>query len=444
MGEAMAVTDATLLRAPVTATRPRRSVLPRTTPAWLRVAAGGIAIGCVLLAVTGAKLAVGRVEATDDVVDEATPLLVDTQDLYVALADADAAATTAYLEAGLEPHELRERYDDDIGLAGEKLAAIASHGGPSEAAWDEFELIIKLLPTYAELVGEARANNRQDFPVGAAYLRTASGLMREQLLPAAQALHDEAREQLHAGYRNGTSAPEVWVWACVGVVVVVALVITQVFLARRTRRVLNLGLLAATVLVVGVAVWTASALSRERSNLVAGQREGSDHFLVLSDARILTLNAMAEENLDLIERGTEPTHIPNFDAATTAIGDEDSGLLGEAERLAEDTGIGAGSLAEINEQYLRFLAFHDEVRALEGDGSYTDAVDKATGDEAAAAASVDRAYAQATATAHNRLTAAARDARQALRGLPTAMAVVALLAGLVAVFGLDRRIREYR
>ena len=48
------------------------------------------------------------------------------EDLYVALADADAAASTAFLRAGLEPEELRARYLDDLETAGAQLALIAA------------------------------------------------------------------------------------------------------------------------------------------------------------------------------------------------------------------------------------------------------------------------------------------------------------------------------
>ena len=371
-------------------------------------------------------------------------MLIESQDLYVALADADAAASTAYLEAGLESQELRDRYDDDIAVAGERLAAIVGHGTVSESARGDLELITEQLPVYSSLVATARTNNRQDFPVGAAYLRQASKLMREEILPAALGIYSEAAAQLHAGYRDGTSEAEVWVWAGVAAVVVAALLSTQFFVARRTRRLLNLGLLAATVLVVGLAAWTVNALMQERHALVAAEREGSDHFLVLSTARILTLRAMADENLDLIERGTEPTYMADFDTAVSAIGDESSGLLGWAGDIADDTGIGAGSIAQILQGHERFLAVHDEVRSNESRGEYNAAVDLAVGQEADAAARLDNAYVDFTGGAHNRLRDSAADARQALRGLPTALAVVAVGAGLLAVVGLDRRIREYR
>ena len=45
------------------------------------------------------------------------------------------------------------------------------------------------LPVYTGLVETARVYNRQGLPLGAAYLREASGLMRDKLLPAAKQLY---------------------------------------------------------------------------------------------------------------------------------------------------------------------------------------------------------------------------------------------------------------
>ena len=66
-----------------------------------------------------------RGEATDAVVDDATPLLVAPRTSTSRSADADAAASTAFLRAGLEPEELRARYLDDLKTAGAQLALIA-------------------------------------------------------------------------------------------------------------------------------------------------------------------------------------------------------------------------------------------------------------------------------------------------------------------------------
>jgi hypothetical protein len=152
---------------------------------------------------------------------------------------------------------------------------------------------------------------------------------------------------------------------------------------------------------------------------------------------------MSDENLDLIERGTGSTYLDDFDASIASIGDEDEGLLGwagdVADRTRMDVGIGA-----ILDRHAAYLDLHGDVRALQEQARYVAAVDLAVGEEATAAAALDDAYDASISRAHGRLRSAAADARHALRGLTTTMAVVGALAGLVAVLGLDRRIREYR
>ena len=105
-----------------TPTSPARRLSALTTPGWFRLAAVVLVAGLVALAV--AYLVV-LMDATTAVVDEATPLLVSAEDLYVALADADAAASTAFLSAGFEPPELRIRYLADLETAGAELAQLA-------------------------------------------------------------------------------------------------------------------------------------------------------------------------------------------------------------------------------------------------------------------------------------------------------------------------------
>ena len=60
-----------------------------------------------MFGIAATRAALDRRAAADDVVGHAGPLLIDAQDLYVALAGADAAASTSFLRAGLEPPELR-------------------------------------------------------------------------------------------------------------------------------------------------------------------------------------------------------------------------------------------------------------------------------------------------------------------------------------------------
>jgi hypothetical protein len=146
--------------ATVPARRPWRArALP--TPTGLTVEMILTAVAVAVFGITATRAAIERRATAEDVFDDAAPLLFDAQGLCVALADADAAASTIYLRAGLEPRELRQRYEEDLERAETRPAAIAGTGlrpGASAAA----QTITEELPAYAGLVEAARADNRQE------------------------------------------------------------------------------------------------------------------------------------------------------------------------------------------------------------------------------------------------------------------------------------------
>ena len=102
------------------------------------------------------------------------------------------------------------------------------------------------LVAYVALIEDARANNRQGFPVGAQYQRTASATLRADALPLLDNL-------VTANAQRAESQMGVWpiaILAVAGSVALAALVLAQVWLARRFRRRVNPGVVAATVVVL--------------------------------------------------------------------------------------------------------------------------------------------------------------------------------------------------
>ena len=103
----MAVADArpasgAIATSPARRTRTVRG-LSLTTPAQLRLAAAVLVVGLAVLGLVGVQVALDRADAVSAVADDATPLLVDAEELYVALADADAVASSAFLAPASSP-----------------------------------------------------------------------------------------------------------------------------------------------------------------------------------------------------------------------------------------------------------------------------------------------------------------------------------------------------
>lgn len=414
-----------------------------STPAVLWAGMIGLVVGCLAFGAVGVRGSTHRQDAVSSVNVGGAPLVAAAEALYVALADADAAASTAFLRAGLEPKALRDRYLADIERASQELVTISGQAATSPSARQEVARIAERLPEYAGLIESARTNNRLGFAVGAAYQRRASDVMRQELLPAATNLYETAARRIDGGYRAGSSRDAELALVATAVVVTALLVLLQVYLARRTRRVCNLGLATATLLVVGLCAWVVAGLEAQRESLLRSQRDGSDPSLVLSTARILALRSLSDENLDLIERGTDQANIDDFEAVTASIGDSDSGLLAIAAGDTIDGRAGSG-VERIIELHGDYLAAHDRVRELAAADDYRSATEVAVVDQAEASVRLDQALAGEIDRARRALDSFAGDAADRLRWMPAVIVAVSALAAAAVAAGMWPRIKEYR
>ena len=306
-------------------------------------------------------------------------------------------------------------------------------------------MIADQLPVYTGLVETARSYNRQEIPLGAAYLREASALMRQTLLPAAQELFEVEQRRLITAQRDASGFP--WLVLTLGLLVLGGLVATQVLLRRRTNRIFNLGLVAATVALLVSCGWSTAALAGAAGDVSAGRGDGSTLVRILADARVAALQARADESLTLIARGGDggafETDFQNVLTRLTG----DRGLLARARAAARNPGDRA-TIDEARTAADEWLAAHRTMHELTTSGRYTEAVALVTGTAtdgpAGRFARLDAALTKgiaATNATFDRRTARARDA------LDATDVGVGLLTGLLvlgAAAGMARRIGEYR
>jgi hypothetical protein len=371
-------------------------------------------------------------------------LAVQAQELYRALSDADAAAAIGFLSNGVEPAELRQRYQSDIAAATAALAAVAGGGGSDRAAIQE---ISGRLPVYTGLVETARTFNRQGYPVGAAYLREASGLMRGQLLPAAQRLYD--RETAALDRERGSAAALPWLALLLGLGLVVGLIWAQVRLSRQSHRTFNIGLLAATLMAVVMVLWNGIAWVAVAAQVSLADRNGSQQAELLSKARIAALTARGDEALTLVARGSGTASEGDYNAQIAALVDANgrSGLLNRAATAATDDGVRSSvrqAIADVNS----WLAVHKQIRAADDKGDSTTAVKLAIGGQAGSAAAIfnhlDGLLGSSIRTTSAVSDARGADAADAFTGQRAGgvFLTIVLLAGIAV--GYQRRISEYR
>lgn len=427
--------------------RGRMALRLDSTPRRLSgIMAGLVALGLLLGAVAfaGVRQRDGLIEA---VTARSGELTVAAQSLYRALSDADATAASAFLAGGVEPAEQRERYQSGIADASSALVVIAA-GRPGDDGRDAaLATIAAQLPVYTGLIETARVYNRQGLPLGAAYLREASGLMRTQLLPAAQSLYRSVAQELDRGRDGGAGFP--WFAVLLGLVTIGGLIWAQRWLTGRTNRVFNLGLLAATAAAVVLVLWLALSALVAGGRLESGRADGSAQVDRLVQARVAALQARADESLTLVARGAGGSFDKDYTEVMARLAGADGrgGLLAEAADGAADPAT-ASAARSAGEQAKRWLDTHKQVRDLDNNGSYAEAVKLAVGagDDTTTARfnALDESLADAIVRNGDRFEERSRAAGRALAGVDIAVLVLAGLIVLGAALGLQRRIAEYR
>jgi len=413
---------------PATAPAPRtglRGALSRT-PGRLRVAGVVAVLACAAVGVIGLNAGLAQSEALGDA-DADTTQLVGIQDVRNDLVVADATATNAFLVGGLEPPEQRARFDEAVAAAANGLARLA---GSNAADADLLGEATAGLATYTGLVEQARANNRQGFPVGAAYLDQASSVLRSDVLPHLDDLVQANSDRVDASFDSVGAVP--WLLA-LGIIALAALVVVQVWLARRTHRLLNAGLFWSTVLALAATIGGAVVLgSAARS---AGEaRDGPyDATVSVSQAYSLANDAKSQESFTLIKRGSGAVYEEQFVAKTTEA----------ADLLARPTVDPA--LAPLLDDW---VAAHGQIRVLDDGGDWDGAVALAVSDEPGAPNDVFETFSTAATSSLEASAAQTHDALSGSGGSSVLVGWLMLVAGVLAAVlswrGISTRVEEYR
>lgn len=412
-------------------------VSQKTTPGRLRQLSIVLTVGIVLFGVFSASATQVRRKAADDIVTDASPLLVSAEELYVSLADADAAATESYLAGGSQTNEVLARYDDDVKSASDRLAQIGSHAQSTPEMQSAVRDLSNDLPRYTSLVATARENNRQGNPVGTAYLRSASALMRETMLPRATQIYGSASDGLRQQYATGTSWGHGVGIAAVGIVLVAGLVAAQIFVTRRSKRWVNPPLAIATVLVVLVLGWTALQFARAQHSLATAERDGSSPVQVLAASRILALRAEAASTLSVVDR--DPADVA---ALTDPLGGSTGreGALGDVFAVApESAGHSSQIVAAYNELVDTITHVHDSLAT-----DYDGAVGLTLDEQASRSKTFDELLLSDVQAALERFDGASGDAGAGFSALLIGLLAICVAAEVLVLVGLQLRIREYR
>ncbi len=361
-----------------------------------------------------------------------TDQLIRVQAIQNRVVQADADATNAFLVGGLEPPAERAEYTAAITSAS-KLIAEAAKSQPADG--EALGALNEALLTYSSEIEQARANNRQALPIGSQYLKNASAGLRADALPPLRSLVNANNQRVDEEFDNAGSAV---LWLVIfGLLTLLVLGFALVWLARRTRRYVNVPLAVAAVIVLVTLVVGAVGLGAIGSKV--DDVRGGVYAATLStaQARIAGFDAKSNESLSLIARGSGAT----FEEAWQG---SDSTIQRELTKL--DSNDAAADFEPL--PWDDYASVHEQIRKLDDSGNWDGAVRLATG---TGSSSGNATFANFDSSSGEQLSTLGEDTASQLDGaggwLPFA-AVLGLVAGVIAAlcawWGVSLRLEEYR
>ncbi len=358
--------------------------------------------------------------------------LVRIQAIQTNLVEADADATNAFLVGGLEPAAQRADYATAIASATQLIAEAAQHQPADGTALGALN---QAVVAYTSEIEQARANNRQALPVGAQYLKEASAGLRAEALPILKNLVDANSSRVAEEFdRSGLAVA----WLVVfGLLALVVLVLELVWLARRTRRYLNVPLAAGTVVVLVMLVIGVVAIAGVAATVDDVRTGVYAATLSTAKARIAGFDAKSNESLTLIARGSGQAFEKQWQAS-------DAAVKAELKQLASNPA--SSGLKPL--PWRDYEAVHTRIRALDDGGNWDDAVALATG---GGPTQGNGSFERFDTTSADQLTSLSTETTSRLddaRGWLPVGGALGLIAGVFAAicawWGFSLRLEEYR
>ena len=430
-------TEPTGLRSSTEPARPRWWFFS-TTPGRI------LAIGLILAALGGisafatATTINNRQHTLTTVLDHTEPLAYAAGQLYTTLSVADAAAATAFIAQG-EPRAVRQRYEQAITDAAVAVTR-ASGGLDDEPLLQLLGRINAELAVYTGLIETARTNNRSGDPVGSSYLSEASELMQHTILPDAQRLYQATSATVDVQTTASTRVPA-------PVILVVATTVlfgafAHRWLARHTRRRINLGLVAGGLAILLMIIWVGTVLVISTAGSRNAKDTGAESLKAITNLVITAQQARADETLSLIRRGDEEIRKQTFYQRIDTMQEQLQGYLDRGDAVDQ------ADLANAGQLLARWRQANDRMNAYISVGNYRAATLVALGgsgdDSTPAFDQLDATLDKALQHSRNQLRGDVLNARRVLSVAPVGGAVLSMSAAIAVALGLWPRLNEYR
>ena len=224
-----------------------------------------------------------------------------------------------------------------------------------------------------------------------------------------------------------------FIFPIIALLALAGVIIAQVWLARRFKRKINIGMLASAAVLLLITIASLIAAIQLSSTLNSITNGSFAAVNTAADTRIGANNAKSNESLTLIARGSGQA----FEAAWKSSADS---VAANLQRLTDRP--------ELVNQWQAYTNVHGEIRALDDGGRWDRAVSQATGSDPESSNTVFGAFDSNLA---GYLDEVSQETSSALAGIQPAavvFAILTLLSGLAVAllgrWGIAARLKEYR
>lgn len=312
-----------------------------STPSRLRLFLVLGLIGAALLLIAGETTLAGARATLKTIAVDTAPSMMAAQEIKASFADLDAnLANYLLVTAPADSEQATQIFEFRRAATTKRLIDASSNITFGDAEKIPIVMMFENLGRYLELVGRARlqhevyvalitkaptqeARDRERDGALATYA-IATDLLHERILPDADRLDSANGEVMKKAYARQQSTGMMFevIAAAVGGALFLVLVVTQVFITRRTRRVFSIPLLIATLLTIGFTGYLVARFVTAKKDVYSAKSEAFDSVHLLWKIRAAAYDANGDESRYLLEKDRRSHWKGRFDenvrAMTTA------------------------------------------------------------------------------------------------------------------------------
>jgi hypothetical protein len=436
----------------------------RTTPGQLEAALVTLIVTAALFWAVVASVFSSLYDAVRTVGRDTVPSIVAAEKMNVALADINTNFANAVLAKDDDSKPSWGTIKEDSDAVSHALITAAENVTYGAEEENPIYAIQSNLPVYFRLLGQVRTKLQTD-PLPD--LHSASELMQTTILSAGFALDEANFRHLTTSYdRHRANRALAWAELLVGIGALGGLlIVVQLNLARRTRRLVNPPLFGATGLLAVFAIYLVIVFAGAGEQLRAAKQDSFDSIHALWKARAVAYDANAEESLYLLERGplqarheeaffgkaaqllSGPPPAEAITQATARRFKDIKGYIGDELNNITYPGEEAAAL-ELLRTFVDYIDIDRKIRDLERAGRHAEAfalcVGTAPGQSDWAFERFDKALVKVLDINEHFFASQVENAFAYLAWIPWAVPLAALAIAVLSWVGLQPRIGEYR